>query len=58
MRKSQNIFAILVLILFQMFSSGMAANGCGSKINKDCILKLKGLQDLIPCCNNHDDCYG
>ena len=41
-----------------MFSSGMAANGCGSKISIDCILKLKGLQDLIPCCNDHDDCYG
>ncbi len=35
----------------------LVANGCGSRITIDYALKLKGLNDLIICCNIHDDCY-
>ena len=48
---------ILILFIFKLGHVKSVSNGCGSKITIDYVLQLKGLQDLIPCCNEHDECY-
>ncbi|UJR34466.1 hypothetical protein I4U23_021873 [Adineta vaga] len=34
-------------------------NGCGPRfLNIDPLLKITGLDEIIKCCNGHDNCYG
>jgi hypothetical protein len=58
MNKFRVAFSILSLFFLHYTPTKAVTNGCGSKISIDYILKLKGLKDLIPCCDDHDECYG
>ena len=50
-------FLVTILLIVHKFNNIESANGCGSSINIDKLLKMVGEAVIISCCDQHDKCY-
>lgn len=50
-------FAFIIYFISLTNTVTNAANGCGSKVTIDKYLEENAYSNLVPCCNEHDDCY-